>query len=193
MSIFMIAISILTGASFIIIRTLNMKLSFEIGVYGSNLINHIVGALASSIIVFLAMQGMAIEKASLLNAPFYAYLGGLMGALFIVLSNLTFSKTSVITSTILILSGQFLSSVIVDMLILQKDIGLKNIIGAIIIVLSVILYNIDTEESKEDNLAFKAQLCHRYRTRFLHNGESFPLTARSCWNCQSSVMGKCFK
>lgn len=192
MSIFMIAISILTGASFIIIRTLNMKLSFEIGIYGSNLINHIAGALASSIIVFLAMQGMVIEKVNLLNAPFYAYLGGFMGALFIVLSNFTFSKTSVIASTILILSGQFLSSILVDILILQKDIGLKNVIGAIIIVLSVILYNSDTESEKDD-LAIKAQLCHRYRTRFLHNGESFPLTARSCWNCQSSVMGKCFK
>ncbi|MCQ1530045.1 DMT family transporter [Lutispora saccharofermentans] len=192
MSIFMIAISILTGASFIIIRTLNMKLSFEIGIYGSNLINHIAGALASSIIVFLAMQGMVIEKVNLLNAPFYAYLGGFMGALFIVLSNFTFSKTSVIASTILILSGQFLSSILVDILILQKDIGLKNIVGAIIIVLSVILYNSDTESEKDD-LAIKAQLCHRYRTRFLHNGESFPLTARSCWNCQSSVMGKCFK
>lgn len=115
-----------------------------------------------------------------------------MGALFIVLSNFTFSKTSVIASTILILSGQFLSSILVDILILQKDIGLKNVIGAIIIVLSVILYNSDTESEKDD-LAIKAQLCHRYRTRFLHNGESFPLTARSCWNCQSSVMGKCFK
>lgn len=143
MSILIIAISLLTGASFIIIRTLNMKLSVEVGIYGSNLINHIAGTLVSSIIVILAMLGMNIGKTNLLNAPFYAYLGGVMGALFVILSNFTFSKTSVITSTILILSGQFLSSVLVDILVLQKEISLKNIAGAIIIILSVILYNRD--------------------------------------------------
>ena len=143
MSIFIIAISLLTGASFIIIRTLNMKLSVEVGIYGSNLINHIVGTLVSSIIVILAMLSMNIGKTNLLNAPFYAYLGGVIGALFVILSNFTFSKTSVITSTILILSGQFLSSVLVDMLVLQKEISLKNIAGAIIIILSIILYNND--------------------------------------------------
>ena len=103
--------------------------------------NHIAGTLASSIIVILAMLGMKIGKTNLLNAPFYAYLGGVMGALFVILSNFTFYKTSVITSTILILSGQFLSSVLVDILVLQKEISLKNIAGAIIIILSVILYN----------------------------------------------------
>ena len=87
------------------------------------------------------MLGMKIGKTNLLNAPFYAYLGGVMGALFVILSNFTFYKTSVITSTILILSGQFLSSVLVDILVLQKEISLKNIAGAIIIILSVILYN----------------------------------------------------
>lgn len=151
MDIIIILIGIAVGASFVIIRSLNLNLSSEIGIYGSNLVNHITGTIASILIVLVAIQSMNNIKINLLNIPWYAYLGGIIGALFVIISNYTFSKTSVISSTILILSGQFLSSILIDIMIFNREISLKNIMGALVIIFSVFLYNCDNGRKNDNN------------------------------------------
>ncbi|MGF7058456.1 hypothetical protein HNR33_002133 [Brassicibacter mesophilus] len=59
-----------------------------------------------------------------------------------------------------------------------------------VIVVIFLIINKDFKTTKQA-IAIKAQTCGIYRTRFLHNGENFPLTIRSCWNCANSVLGKC--
>ena len=68
------------------------------------------------------------------------------GATFVALSNYTFSKTKVLMSTLLILVGQTVASVVIDYIHLGEMISFNAVIGTVLIVLAVILYNSKEEE-----------------------------------------------
>lgn len=149
MNIIVILICLLIGGLLIVIRTLNMLLGKEIGIYASNLVNHITGVLGSGLLYFAALMMNLNRAESFGHIPWYAFTGGLLGCLFVILSNYSFSKTSVITSTILILTGQFLCSILIDLLVLKLQIGFVNIIGALLISIGVVLYNFEAKGSKK--------------------------------------------
>lgn len=138
---FFIILGIFAGACFILNKSINMLLSNETGIFSSNFINHLTGLLGSFIIYIIVISFSEVKVANITNLPFYAFLGGTFGATFIILSNYSFSKTSVITSSILILSGQFLSSLLFDYLVLNNGIKITKVIGAILIIIAIILYS----------------------------------------------------
>lgn len=134
-------LSVLTGMVFIIVKTLNMLSASEIGVYKSNVINHITGSLGATIFVFIFTSGSAFALSDLTHVGIYPMLGGVLGATFVALSNYTFSKTKVLISTLLILVGQTLTSVLIDYINLGQIVSLKAIIGTLMVVIAVILYS----------------------------------------------------
>ncbi|MFZ5353595.1 MAG: DMT family transporter [Bacillota bacterium] len=148
MSILAVVLSVIMGALFIIIRSFNMMLGKQIGIYASNLVNHIAGVIGSSII-YLTVIMIGIQRHQLYeNVPIYVYVGGFIGATFVVLSNYSFSKTTVVTSTILILCGQFISSLAMDILILNISIKPTAVLGAVLIILGTVLYSIKDKATK---------------------------------------------
>lgn len=149
MNIVVILLCILIGAFLIVIRTLNMLLGKEIGIYGSNLVNHITGAIGSALLFGAALVMNLNGAADFGGMPWYAMTGGLLGCMFVVLSNYSFSRTSVINSTILILVGQFLCSLLIDLLVLKMQISMVNIIGAVLICCGVVLYNFEITKKKK--------------------------------------------
>lgn len=137
-----IMLAIIMGGLFIIIRSLNMILGNAIGIYGSNLVNHFTGIIGSTIIYFTVIT-LGLQRIEVYSSiPPYAFLGGIIGSAFVILSNYSFSKTTVVTSTILILVGQFISSLIIDMIILDLQIKPTAIAGALLIVIGAILYSL---------------------------------------------------
>ncbi len=126
--------------------SINMLLGKQLGIYTSNMVNHLTGIAGSGIIfIFALMLGMS-KGVELGGIPAYAFLGGVMGSTFVVLSNYSFSKTSVVTSTILILCGQFISSILIDVYILNMQIKTTSIIGALLIIIGTIMYNMKGKE-----------------------------------------------
>lgn len=136
-----IVFGIIAGACFILNKSINMLLSNETGIFSSNFINHLTGLLGSIIIFFISLIFIPMNRVMLSGIPFYGFLGGVLGATFVVLSNHTFAKTSVITSSIIILAGQFLSSIMFDFLILKHDLQFTKILGAVFIILAILLYS----------------------------------------------------
>lgn len=144
MNVFVILLSVLTGAVLVMIWTVNMLLGKRIGIYGSNLVNHVVGAIGSGGIFLIVLLTGVAEKIRLEQLPWYALTGGLLGSVFVVLSNYTFPKTGVITSTILKLAGQFICALFIDMVVLHAALKPINILGAVVISFAVIFYHSDT-------------------------------------------------
>lgn len=136
----MLLISIAVGASFILNKSFNMMLSKETGIYSSNLVNHITGLICCIIFLMFILNKISLEKMVLSDMPWYAWIGGFLGAGFVILSNYTFGKMNVLNSTVLILAGQFLSSLLVDVMILHINIDIKKILGAVLIALAIIIY-----------------------------------------------------
>lgn len=143
-----IIFGIIAGSCFILNKSINMLLSNETGIFSSNFINHLTGLLGSIAVFFISLVFIPMKNVSLAGIPFFGFLGGIMGATFVILSNHTFSKTSAITSSILILAGQFLSSIIFDFIVLKHNMELKKILGAILIILAILLYSSEKKKVK---------------------------------------------
>ncbi|SCZ03230.1 DMT family transporter [Alkaliphilus peptidifermentans] len=155
MELIAIILAVIMGGLFIIIKSLNMMLGNKIGIYGSNLVNHLTGIIGSSIIYF-TVTIIGFQKLSFYNnVPLYAFIGGIIGSTFVILSNYSFSKTTVVTSTILILCGQFISSIVIDIFILNLQIKPTAIAGAVLIVIGTILYS-----AKSSGTRNNSQLSH---------------------------------
>lgn len=134
-------LSVITGMLFIMVKTINMLLSKEVGIYKANIVNHLMG-LTMTFIFFLI--GVSVSKFSVdgaLSGGFFPLLGGVMGATFVTLSNYTLPKTTVLTSTLLILMGQTLSAIIMDYFYFNAMISLKAILGTLCIITAVFIYN----------------------------------------------------
>ena len=134
-------LSVITGMFFIVVKTLNMLLSKEVGVYKSGIVNHFAGLTACLLIMLLFLRNSTFEFKSLFNIGIFPLLGGVMGATFVVLSNYTFSKTKVLISTVLILVGQTATAIFLDYYLNNKLVDIKSIIGISFIILAVVLYN----------------------------------------------------
>jgi uncharacterized membrane protein YdcZ (DUF606 family) len=134
-------LSIFTGMIFILVKTINMLLSKEVGIYKGNLVNHITGLCLATF--FLLILGLKIDVSTFnINGHgIFPWLGGVMGATFVTLSNHTFSKTKVLISTLLILVGQTLASIVIDWIIMGKMISLSSVLGILLIISAVFLYN----------------------------------------------------
>lgn len=137
-----IILGIITSFCFLMCKSINMLLAKETGIFSSNFINHLTGLTGSILVFFISLIFIPLKQISISSIPFYGYLGGVLGASFVILSNYTFSKTSVITSSILILAGQFLSSLLFGL----NSINLTKITGAALIILSIILYSTEKNE-----------------------------------------------
>lgn len=134
-------LSVLTGMFFIIVKTLNMLLAKEVGVYKSGIVNHLAGLTGCILIMLLFLRNSTFEFTALFNIGIFPLLGGVMGATFVALSNYTFAKTKVLISTVLILVGQTAAAIFLDYHFNNKFIDIKSVIGISLIILAVVLYN----------------------------------------------------
>jgi len=134
-------LSVATGMIFIITKTLNMLLSKEVGIYKSNIVNHVTGTFGALLFVLLFLRNSDFQLVDLTHIGIYPLLGGILGATFVALSNYTFSKTKVLISTVLILIGQTIASVIIDYYTLGQIVSIQTLIGTLMIIIAVIMYS----------------------------------------------------
>lgn len=110
--IYMLIISL--GIMSAMMNFLNSLLASNVGLYFSGLIIHIIGLCLSIIIYFL------LEKKT--NKPWNAifkenpvtFLGGVIGAISVLLVSFCINKVGIFTTTISMIAGQFLISFLVD-------------------------------------------------------------------------------
>lgn len=76
--------SLLNGVCISLSRSMNGRLSMERNAFYASLWNHIVGFIFLSLILFVQRDDMTSFH---FNAPWYAYSGGAMGALFVAVNS----------------------------------------------------------------------------------------------------------
>ncbi|MBN2794206.1 MAG: DMT family transporter [Clostridia bacterium] len=139
-------LSLVTGMIFISTKTLNMLLSKHVGVFQSNVINHVAGLLGVTLMLLLTFHKGSLFTTEVFHIGLFPLLGGFFGATFVALSNYTFSKTKVLISTLLILVGQTIAAVLMDYFIFNEVLSFTSIIGIILIVSAVLLYSKPIQE-----------------------------------------------
>lgn len=135
---FYILISIASGGIVVLSRILNTVLTDSIGLMESSFFNYLTGFISSVILFFIMKETMDFSNFS--NAPIWAYLGGLIGVIIVILSSVVTPKMSVFYISLIIFIGQLFTGIVLDYLTV-KTIPFNKIIGGLLVV-GGLLYNI---------------------------------------------------
>lgn len=110
---FYLAIAALSGAAMALQGTLNAALGKIVGVWESTLIVHIVGTLASLIVILILGIGWSgLGKAG--SAPWYVYLGGVLNVIIIYAVVRSMPQIGVGNATTAIIAAQLITAFCID-------------------------------------------------------------------------------
>ncbi|UVO07717.1 DMT family transporter [Pectobacterium polonicum] len=135
MLLFFVMIALSNGLCIILSRAINGRLALVRNAFYASLINHVIGFIFLSVITLFASSTFAIDVT---NIPLIAFLGGVIGAFFVVINSYVLPLLGVTFTTVLAISGQVISSVVTDIIQhgLPKNIHLQ-LLGITLILVAI--------------------------------------------------------
>ncbi len=144
-----IALSFLSGVTRTVSRMANAQLSERIGPFQSAFYNYVLGLLCSVLTLLLSREPLPVSALTTRQIPAWAYFGGVVGVLFVVLSNLTAPKISAFSMTLLIFVGQIATGIAIDVFVHQQ-LSLGKIAGGVLILVGLLgSLSIDEDRKRE--------------------------------------------
>lgn len=132
----LILLALFNGVCISISRAVNGRLALSHGAFHASLCNHILGFLFLSLLLAV---GCGFNGLALGHAPWGAYFGGVIGALFVALNSYVLPRLGTLRAALLIISGQMLASVVIDRLRDSGGSAGAQILGVGLILLGVYL------------------------------------------------------
>lgn len=126
-------------------RVVNFRLGTHLGSAGGSFANHWIGAVIGGLLLLILQVPFLASSEPI---AWYAWMGGPIGAAFLIISNLTMGSVSVMISTTLIFIGQVGMSILLDYTITGHPITPRQLLGAALIFLGLI-YNQKSQIEKE--------------------------------------------
>lgn len=108
-----IFIALFNGICIVTSRTINGKLAYQYNPFYSSLINHVIGFIFLTLFVLIFKDYQSIN---LIEIPFIAFFGGVIGAFFVVINSYVLPLLGVMLTSVLAICGQMLSSLLIDIL-----------------------------------------------------------------------------
>jgi bacterial/archaeal transporter family-2 protein len=140
-----IFISILAGVTIVVARIINSDLANRIGILQGTFFNYVIGLFFSALFMFFSKEAIGMSKFQ--SVPLWAFLGGLVGVLVIVLSSYITPKISSFYLTLLIFIGQLFAGIIIDYYTLNK-LSIGKIIGGLLVLIGL-SYNLIIDKKQE--------------------------------------------
>lgn len=125
-------ISIISGVSLVASRLVNSHLADHGSPMLSSFINHLTELPTAVIVLFLLGRSELSALTSIPSAPWWAYLGGILGVTVVILNCLAAPKVSAFQLAILIFVGQIFTGLALDKL-MQIDCSVQSLIGGILV------------------------------------------------------------
>ncbi len=126
-----IILSFLTGITVVTSRTINARLAQKTSMLASTLYNYLVGSLVSFLMLIIFFKNIDFTPFSF-SKNISMYLGGILGVVTVLLSNITVTKISSYYMTLLLFVGQIFSGIILDV-ILTNEFSTINLVGGILV------------------------------------------------------------
>lgn len=147
---FYMVISALAGVSIVVARIINAALASRIGTLQSTFFNYTTGLTFSFVFLLISREALNSPVTKLGAIPLWAYTGGLLGVMVIILSNFTTPRVPAFYLTLLIFIGQLFAGILIDYFI-SGDISAGKIIGGIL-VLAGLTYNLLLDRKRETEM-----------------------------------------
>ncbi|HEU4322235.1 MAG TPA: DMT family transporter [Roseiflexaceae bacterium] len=149
-----IAVAFLSGVARTVGRMANAQLAGRVGALQSTCYNYLVGLICSALILALDRRPAPAAAFDAGAIPAWAYLGGAVGVVFVVLSNHTTPKLPAFSMTLLMFVGQLATGVAIDLLAHQQP-ALGKIVGGGLI-LAGLLVDLSIDRGRRRSLARSA-------------------------------------
>nr|WP_314465722.1 DMT family transporter [uncultured Clostridium sp.] len=133
---FPVLISLLSGITVVLSRTVNAGLSEKTGALMGSFINHLTGLPVTLILLFLLGRDEAIFKNFIPSSHVWIYLGGVLGVFTVLLFNVTVPKIPSFRLTLLSFTGQIFTGILLD-LITQKGFTMVTFSGGLLVAAGV--------------------------------------------------------
>lgn len=132
-----VLIGLLNGFCITLSRVFNGQLSTKYGAFHASLVNHVVGFLFLSLLLFTVSVSLLDPLHTMPNEP-ELYLGGAIGAFYVAVNSFVMAKLGSTNSIVLVVCGQMLFGLAVDMYSSRlEDLGL-NVLGAGLVITGVV-------------------------------------------------------
>ncbi len=131
-----VLVSLATGVTIIVSRTINAKLADLTSVPVSTFYNYVIGLVCAIILYFTLGSGESVNMAIAPN--WYIYVGGWLGVCVVWLSNVTVMKVSAFYLSLLLFVGQVFSGIAVDAFLTQSF-SPRNLIGGVLVAAGLIV------------------------------------------------------
>lgn len=147
----MIAIAVLattlTGFTIVMNRIINASLAERIGLFRGTLYNYITGLVTSLLFALFSGETNIVKGIDYSAIPFWAYLGGFVGVIVIVLSSYLTPRISSLYLTLLLFIGQIFTGVIIDYFS-TGEFAVSKLVGGLFVV-GGLAYNLFLDAKKE--------------------------------------------
>jgi len=127
-----ITVSLLTGITVVVSRTINASLAQHTGMLKSTLVNYGVGFVLSVIFLLIGGRGEPMLSRFTLSPNAWIYLGGIIGVCIVTLLNASVCRISSFYMTLLLFMGQVFAGLVLDIM-LSGFFSLHNLIGGIFV------------------------------------------------------------
>lgn len=107
-----IFLALLNGVCISLCRVINGRLSKDRNAFVASYANHIGGFIFLTLIL-LTWQRQELTHWTI-HAPWYAYLGGAMGAIYVAINSFVVPRIGSTQATMFVMGGQMLSGVVID-------------------------------------------------------------------------------
>jgi len=131
MNLMIILLALSNGLLVTFSRMVNARLGKAINPAGASVWNHLTGTLAmGAAVLFMGTRGIRLE-----GLPFYVYCGGLIGGVYVTISNYLIPKIGASKATVLMIAGQIILAAVLDILrgVLQRPL---LALGGIILIIA---------------------------------------------------------
>ncbi|NLW79701.1 MAG: DMT family transporter [Ruminococcaceae bacterium] len=143
-----VVMGVLGGASNVFSRMLNAGLADRVGVYRSTLVNYITGLALSALILLILRPALAAPPALQGPMDFFMYLGGALGVVVVVISNMVALRLSSLVMTLLVFISQLATGILLDF-IRTGTLPLGQLVGAVLLLAGLLLYRNPAKRNTE--------------------------------------------
>ena len=126
------------GVTTVLARMINGRLATRIGDYAGSLVNLLVGTPAAILCLLLLGRGEWSMLTNFTWAPWWTFIGGVLGAFVVLLNNMIVLKVPALQLTLLSFVGQVFAGFLFDLL-LQRGYSLRTLVGGLLIAAGVCL------------------------------------------------------
>ena len=130
-----IFVAVLLGVLNVFNKMVNVKASEYLGNTNGTLINYFEASIISLVILLALGEAHELTPSFVENVPSYLYLGSVTGLIALIFLVIGTKKSTVMVSTIVVLIGQLVTSIVLDCIFFNENFSPLKLLGILFVII----------------------------------------------------------